>query len=665
MNILTTNILDIISPLIDDDITAYHLSIHRNEMNKETKKTAEKLRDNYARYLISVATHSIGLSSSLAPFDCSQEQMMAFIVDMFKVSKKKVQEMLGYSTSTKSTLVPVKRHHWRPELRIRLGPPIFSFIEEGYIERLRVRVYLIKSEQKRKDIVENSINSDQKLVLIFQKISSKLRNKPDFFVRPMTDMLIQIQFGPIPDGGLGFHNVQVTEGERIVRDVNIPIRRYYCDPETLHTIRFEFWIDGNKVNGHLPSSFSKALSLFRSSSRQEKSEKFVGYTSLDLSEIPSYAIKQTLPILGIRGKKITNCDITVEPKNRRLESEPARFNFSGSSSKSETTRLKFIINHLRLYANCLLYQSLLLADENHRDSDIELILQELSLDNLLYLPAHSLINQHRLQSNLTFFDDTSLRRSSMLLLLIQLELKKLDCNFSDRLSVVKLALYTILKNEYLTTYQLVDDRTMQEVNPFRDRLADSSVTTLVTELEAATLREFISQVLTKKLKDSFVPTAITRSQETFYGRNITLMCLRLCRLALEHLCSMSHRIISERLRQDLLAQKGMLEQLLCEISVEHIVESVIRLLSGKPDQNVQYSTIGVNPLESCEDLTWSDLLSGVHAMNNDIHTYWSRQGLRGLMQRHIVFLQNSKLLNRLYQNEVTTLIIEKVEKYLS
>lgn len=664
MNILTTSILDIISPLLGDDIIAFHLSYHKNEVNEVTKNTLERLRGNFSRYLISVATHSLGLGPSLTPFNCNQEQMIAYIMDMFDVSKKRIPEILGQTNGPKNQReevipTPVKRHQWRPELRIRIGTPMFFSREPGYLERLRIRLYSMKSNQTNTGAKHPAKGSDQKLNQIFQKLIEKLRKKPNFYVRHPSEMVTQIQFEQDKNRSSNYITVRLHKDNKTVGDLYLPIRRYYCDRETSHTIRFEFWIEKKHIDANEHYSWNRVFGILRPSPKREKSESFIGYISIDLTDVPSYAYKQTYPVLNSRDKKVTNCDITIEPKNRRLDSNMTNSNLLDYNSKLEATRLKFIINHIRLQANCLLYQSLLVAKVSQ---GAEFSSHQLSIDNLLYLPAYSLINQHRLQSNLSFFDDTSLRRSSMLLLLIQLECKKLDCEFRNILSVVKLVLLTVLKNEYLTTYQLIDNRTMQEANPFRDRLADNPVTLIVTELESASFREFISRVLTRYLKDWFVSAAEVPDPQKFSSeRTMTLICLRLCRLALEHLCDMSHRMISKKLRQDLITQKGMIEQLLCEIFLNYIIASIQKLLVDPSSIEHPDGTNASDP----SNLNWSSILSCVRTINNDIRTHWSRKGLRGLMRRHRGFLENSKLLERLYQNEMTSLIMSKVDNYMS
>lgn len=249
----------------------------------------------------------------------------------------------------------------------------------------------------------------------------------------------------------------------------------------------------------------------------------------------------------------------------------------------------------------------------------------------------------------------------MLLLLLQFEQSELKCEFQSNILVVKSIILGILKNEYLTSYSRVDSRTMQETNAFKDKLVSDPITTMTTELEAATFREFISQILTNRLKDWFArPIAAMTSKEVFAKRSTTLMCLRLCRLALVHLCVTSRRVISKQICNELLIQKGMIDRLLCEIAIVYIkrfMDTMIKNSKGLAKTSRPKSAAGAQ-------YTWSDLLRSVRIMNDDIRTHWTKFGLRELMKNHREFLQNSKMLDLLYQNEMTSMITSKVERYL-
>ena len=152
---------------------------------------------------------------------------------------------------------------------------------------------------------------------------------------------------------------------------------------------------------------------------------------------------------------------------------------------------------------------------------------DVTLDSFLYLPAYSLVNQHRLQSNLNQLEDQSLRRSSMLMLIVQLgRFARNNRGRSATLGAHGISvLISTLQNEYAIAHRVVNEKTLQEVDPFSRTNTDSS-RDLVIDLELLALQDLVDYFLIPRIRRLFVKSD---NRMTDLESSVTLSCLGLIR----------------------------------------------------------------------------------------------------------------------------------------
>lgn len=607
---------------------------------------------NYVKYLVSVASHPIGLRASVSPFNSSQEHMLAYIKDIFSIDKNKFLKIItGGSEDRKKVDVadsrhvvradPVKRHPWRPELRMRILPPTFFHHGSEHIERLRVRVYLFR-DLKTDHIIDDG---DDRKSSILDKILKKYRIKHSFLIRPVDQMRYLVKFRL--KGGHETNSssrlskylcrmVQSTrDGAEVENDLFMNIRRYYCESRPCYILRFEFWFEPLSSGFNLYQSFRNLLRrvVFNGPSNRGRStymnekQVFYGQINIKLSEIPSYASRQTYPVLSLNGSKINNCDMCLEFRNRRIgqvDGPEREVNANDSNS--------FVINHVRLYANCLLYHcfSVRASLNNSLTHDLDMF-QSVTLDDLFYVPAFSLINQHRLQSNLSRIEDSCLRRVTILTLLMKLD------RTLDAVKPAIIVLDSVLQNEYQTSDRYIDEKTKQEIDPFRqDTDTDSNY---LFRLEKAILESFIENNLNSGLKDW--PRLCARSKKDF---NIlsSLIDLRLVRTALSYFKKSARGFATKTGASFGSNLKRRVQEILCDLVVHHLKDSfdnitqLYRTAGGYPASDVQSEI----------EKSWFNLHRDIKCIDHDIRTYWSRKGLDELI------LENPNLIKSLNPFEI-------------
>lgn len=726
MDKLCTIILNNLNHSLEDDLT--RLDFFKNTIidDKKTQVAARQRHLEFVKYLVSVATHPIGLRASVSPFNSSQEQMLAYIMDMFSLTGVKLEKILigtkkskeigktadrGKTGDQQTGLSAKKRHSWRPELRIRLSAPIFFYREQDYLDNLHVRVYLFREDRlvessKQIDFESSATTTtssdrfdkleDTKSKSILNKIFKRFRLDSSVLIRPVKEMRHLVRFEPsltIASGPAhrvkiyrtAYNMIQVVNSDtKIKDDIRLNLRRYYCDPKTAHILRFEFWLDARTFRtgclnwykrlvrrlvytGNISSCFKRNTSTTYENENQE----FYGYINIKLTQLASYATKQTYPILSLNERKVNNCQICLELKNRRiLEDGEAKMIEQGqlnALSASRKSSDEYLMRHVRLYVNCLVYQSLSLASSEEigsKSSSYE-VFHSLTLDNLLYIPAYTLINQHRLQSNLNQFEDKCLRRVSILLLLVKLEQRQRfkGDDRNSKLIIMKMLLVSVIRNEYINANRLIDDKTLQEVDPFKDDTGNGGTRSSITILEIATLRKFVNLFLFNRLKKWLLsPKASDESNPDDLDRSITLSSLRMFRTAISHFKKMS--LSSEmkgKIQQDATALKIRIEQLLCGLIIGHLKTYLDTLINNSLDR-IKGKVEGVGKQEDKE--LWLELLHDIKRIDHDVCLHWSRKGLNGLIMNEREFVKKLRMFENLEKQNFRRVIMTKIDNYL-
>lgn len=691
LGFMTANLLEIINRRLEDDLTRLRLV---GDIEPNTKRALNKALltkgSGFIKYVVSVATHPIGLHASISPYNSSREHMLAYIMDMFSISETKLKKM--FLISDKSIKIPnvenvksptamkempivsKKRHSWRPELRLRVYPPTFFYKERLYLNNLFVRVYLFKNELLMTSIVnektiepEHSTSGRKVLDYIFRG----LRLSSSVLIRPVNEMRHLIKFKSNETSGdaegtsfskANYKMVQVVNDKtELYDDIHLNIRRYYCEPQTVHILRFEFWLNSDIKQGGFFSwykRFARRLvynrswfTCFQSNQKRKQtymneSQEFYGYINIKLTQLPSYPTKQNYSILSIQERKINSCEISLDLRNRRILEEDSHPEVQQTQKNDQHRKSMrdFLINHVRLYVNCLIYQSLPFSSKNVAGLNQVESCRNLILDNLFYLPAFTLINQHRLQSNLDQFEDRCLRRVAILILLINLE------NMHDiRANPIKILLLSVIKNEYMVMRRPVDDKTMQEVDPFEDSFEIKGSRAIIVELELATLRDFVNKFLNTRIEQWLI-------EPSDLDRSITRSSLKLFKTAISYI---KHWIkvdkVLTKLLDDVVSLKKLVDQLLCRVIIEQ--------LCSKLDEAIELER-GSKNRRRLSNL-WLKLLHDVNHINRDLSLYWEQGGLNVLIKGQKEFVSKLELFKALQRRGFIQVMDRKVDNYVN
>lgn len=640
------DILNKLTRCLNEDLN----TLQKNGLNKNvTKRDSRKL---FAGYLVSVATHSIGLRASIAPFNCSQEQMLAYLMDMFNLKESQLRKILtGNDNDDKriNSSVMKRTHSWRPELRIRLNAPAFFYNEQDHIDNLSVRVYMFKDPRlSNLDAYDNkpstfSDSSDSSRNNGLLEIFKMFRLDSSILIRPINEMKYLIRFIKTDRDSYKMVHTILGRSENISDDIHLRIRRYCCEPKSVHILRFEFWSNISNTNVSWLDKFRHLARRLvhggygqkrnKSTTYMNENQKFYGFINISLTQIPSYAVKKVHSILSLKERRVNNCEVSLEVRNRRIlnnddkDYKPKPKTYDKPRKSSEY----YIINHLRLYVNCLLYQAISLNEDTFdriADSPTNII-----LDNLLYIPAYTLINQHRLQSNLNQLEDQSLRRVSILTLLLKLDKQnKLDDTIAFKLEHFKIILIMVVQHEYMVAHRVMDDKTLQEVDPFRDDSNVDSSRDIIVDLEITTLVNFIDHFLAYRLKKWFIRSERTIRQniDVNLERHITLLSLKLFKVIITHFERV--RSVNIKLKAVIPGFKNKIEKLLLEI-ISNEISTRLKSIVDKDKISV-ISNQGKGILRGrqsrSDDNPWRKLLRDVHLINDDLSLYWSHKGLDDL-----------------------------------
>lgn len=696
MEILITEIYKRIDLCLDRDIFG---------LDENKKGSSKKQQREFVKYLVSVATHPIGLRASVKPYNCSQEDMLLYLMDMFDLTGTKLRAItIGKNkskfkrTNGKLDIQPVKRHSWRPELKIRLHPPTFFYKERLFLENLYVRVFLITEDRSHLVKPNNDLSNvqDAKVKGMLNKIFKKAHTASSNRIRAMNELSQVVKFIRDENSSLKHSSSRkssrpdykmtqlIKEQGEVKDDIHLNIRRYYCEPQYSYMLRFEFWLNSDVLHLScfrrykrfmrriIPGNFSRCSKASNQFTNLFGNQEFYGFINIKLANLPSYAMKQTYPILSLQERRVNNCEISIELKNRRIledntekGSQLVNSNIS-SNLMTKKSNESFLINHVRLYSNCILYQCLSLAPSNHHTLTEAGKFRNITLDNLLYLPGHTLINQHRLQSNLSHFEDQCIRRVSIIILLIKLEIKKIDDN-EKIIDYVKTLLISLLQNEYATAHRLVDDKTLQEVDPFRTRVT-SATENFISGLELLSLKNFLNMFLIPR-SDKWLLKLDDDSTSSIIHRSMTLSGLKLFKTALVQLKrrdkgSQQH---ADPQTIDIFALKHSIEQHLCKIIIEHIRMRLETIVHTDPTKSGKVGGTRRNkPLSSTieDDNIWLQLLHDIRYIQHDLTLYWSRKGLNSLVEHEQPFVKKLGLFENLEKMNLSSIIETKLENYL-
>ena len=634
-------LLDKIDEQLDEDLNFY--SYGTKSINVKTKNLAET-RTKFARYLISVASHPIGLRASISPFNCDQELMLIYLMNMLKLSEAHVKKILGVSEGGSKSPKPIKRHPWRPELRIRLDSPKFYRDEETYLENLSARVYLCRHVEPMKDSHQLGLATAKNRNPF--KLLHKMRMDESMRIQPVSEMKYLIKFSKVQKGSTNSaYKMNYSTGKdhrSIEDDIFFRIRRSDCEL-ALGVIRFEFWIDISRLTKlQRIKHFAKHLICSNGyccapRGRTSDGEDFYGAANIKLSQVPSYASKKSYPIVALNGSRVNNCEISIEAKNRRLlDDDGTRANTKlPANDKPKQSSFRFILAHLRLYVNCILYQlstlddSALIVSESYQ-SDI-------TLDNILYIPAYTLINQHRLQANLNQLEDQSIRRVAMLLLLLKLDTSRAKTVRDLEISSMKSVLLSLVHNEYLFAQRPIDDKTLQEIDPFNEDQVDN-VRGLVVNLEIASLGVVVNNFLASRLRKWFMREQALKSyqKEINPERHLTLRTLKLMQIITSQFRKSS--LVSMKLKRQAIELSEKINTIISEIIVEEVTNRMQKIVAWneKPKasttirKTLTAGRTNASATNSKGANLWRRLLYDVRFINRDMVLYWSKKGLGSL-----------------------------------
>lgn len=693
------NIINQIDKLLDDDLSRL---LDRNKNVRASDVRAS--RDHFIKYLVSVVTHPIGLRASVIPFNSNQEHMLAYIMDIFNMSDRRMKKLFGDTivaavkslenennkNDGESSASLKKRHSWRPELRFRLNAPKFFYDQQAYLSNLSVRVYLFKEKNRDEQVTE--ADQDKNKAGILHKVFKRLKLDTSALIRPVNEMrrLVRFELLDAEDRGGQSDQLKLTDyimvqvadnAEQIPDDIHLNIRRYYCDPNTVHILRLEFWLDRENKKRNLLKGYRNFLRRLvynrcrpgccfsqKKSIYMNEKQEFYGYVNIKLSEVPAYPIKQNYPIVSMNGRKVNNCEVDFEFRNRRILEETnnqRELTRDDDLHQSKVASDWFIINHLRLYANCLISQCLSLHSSQENETWIGMtgdVSQTVTMDNLLYIPAYTLINQHRLQSNINLLEDQCIRRISILLLLIKLE----ERDNSSQTNQAKALLVSVIQNEYMVAHSSVDDKTMQEIDPFKDSTRD-----LLTRLEFSILREFAYRVLNKRIQIWLQPTKeICPKLETY--RYVTLHGLRMFKAALSNFVNSFDGKLLVDFQDDVAMLRSFVEQLLCNSIIKHLSQSIKDLLpidgqSKKEDDEPpgRRTVVTFKDLYGrSESSVWLQMLKDINQINQDLKLFWMREGFDGLVNSQLNYVGKLSMFERLEKSSLKRLVGAKIDNYL-
>lgn len=695
-------ILSTLRNLIDIDLDLLLNQADKRERNKTVRrgsKEAQELSENnrrrvheqFAAYLAALVSQPIGLRVSVSPFNESSESMLAYLMDVFKLSEPQLEDLLLLDLSSKhskngkqplkSTLAQTngKRQSWRPKLKLQVHPPV---LPNERIQDLTVRMYLfseqtfdIKTRKTQQGLLKGSKN-----ILDLIKLS---RSDAPVPIRPSSELLSEVKFVGNPDDG-SYRTATVTSTtptgntkttSQLVEEQNdelrLGLRREQCDLKSAHILALEFWLKESLVPGmQSMKKFINSVSNSCCGSNRDAGQpnyrrdgkQFYGYTHIKLHQIPAYATRSGYSIQSLQDKPISSCEICLE--------------FMNDDSQGRSNNADVIINHVRLYAICMAYQlSLLPATTDDRIIDgfaYTRLQASPNLNNLLFVPAFSIINQHRLQNNLSQREDQSLRRAAVLLLVLQLTHRHDHSVVRDSHRIL---LMSIAEHEYLNAHRLFDNMTRQEVEVFhRDATVDRSRAGVIS-LECNAIQNFANDLVSRNRIKAWL--AKINSMTLDHVKLDVLTSLRLTKTILAH--NENNPMVDLSLKSQSLVIKEQVDKLLTTVVAEELKSRFGAIISAngatttttsnQKNRTKRRSLKSKDPIkrEPADGSTvmnpWQKLSCDIHIIENDIILHWSDKGLNCLK------LQQSTGTNSLMNDDNTKKLIaiiqNKINNYLA
>lgn len=676
---------------LDDDFRYFKL-----KSLKVKNADSKRRHKGFVIYVLSVATHAIGLKASYAPYNSPEEHMLAYIFEMFALNDKKIKKFLSDpQLKGKNCEGTLKRFHsWRPELRMRIQPPLTVTNDRVKPNELYVRVFIFKDNQK--DIINDELedlslkNQNERRTWILRQIF-KRRLRSSILIRPVKEMRALVGFALVGTGldGNKFvssksafkmmhmsNDTSVKKEVWLLGDSLINIRRYYCDPKNDYILRLEFWLNVQMSKISLVQRFRLFVRKFLSrgafthiemeSSRLKQNQEFYGYINMKLSQQPSYPTKHNHPILNLKERQIDRCEVSIDIQNRRIEErgmivskKSVLKKVASTSIQQKRPSLDYLVNHVRLYANCILYQCMSL--KLNADFDYS----QITLDNVFYLPAHTLINQHRLQSNIDRLGDLKLRRISLWVLIVKLDnLSSLESLSNDHILICKLITF-ILQNEYLRSRQKIDDRTIQEIDPFQDETETNYLRAFVANVELLAMKEFLKTVLDRKLRDFLMESDTFKRSDV---RFLTLLYLKLFKTALKCIKKTGRRALKEsESRIDILINlQQSVEKIIFETTMMYLkvrFRGIIDTDRPSPVDNKKPLSPAKRTRESPGN-SWTKLFKDLKNIDHDLSIHWSRKGLNGILENQKDTIYDNEFLNASDEMNLKRDVQERLEYYL-
>lgn len=615
-----------VKELIEDDLRF----LTREQRAQTTDAT--KSREQFVAHLASIISQPIGLRASVAPFNESSESMFAYLMEMFCLSQDQLERLLAISGEQPSpTGRNCKIRQWQPELKLKINPPIFDGTNTD-----NITVKLMVEEYQQANVEAGSRN-------IFDVI--RMRGGDRLKTVASQDRVL-VEIGYIKRGNTylaelitGLSDIVVVD-DRGDGEVRLRLRGHKISNQK---IRIEFWIQCLK---RFNLKRFVACSCCGSDGDREATSKdqiLLGTTSIKLSQIPAYATRNSYPILSSHHKLVNNCDILTQIRNGNLV------------VKDET----IVDNHVRLYAICIAYQLNLLTNDGITSRLSKLPRFEaarsanLNLDSLLYLPAFSLINQHRLRYNISHQEDQSICRSAILLLLTRMESLNVNRIYSDS---HRLLLASIAEHEYLNAHRHFNNTTRQEVDPFQPGLSHDGSREQVQLLEYHSIDDCAKELVSGDRIRTWLSRVNTMGFDS--KKADVLVGLRLVKTIILH--NMNNSMVHPRFSGQSAALKNYVEKLLTDtVSDELKLRLRSILINMQPLSPVKQNKR--SDLRCQPDNPWCKLFCDIHSIENDLVLHWSDLGLDSLKLNKT----GSALIDDESMSKLQAIIESKIRNYLA
>lgn len=602
-----------VTGLIDDD-----LEFIRKQRTSGTKKEVARGQQQFAAHLATIISHSIGLKASVAPLNESPESMFAYLMDLFRLNDSQLENLLTNSTqatvksdreqSSPTRLVDGKReckcHNWQPELRLKINPPIFDGMDTGDL-----LVIVSISPDKVNPPTDEQTGSRNILDIIRMRGGDRLKT-----TKPKGRDLAEIIYTK-SDETYRPHITTALDSMALIEDeqegeLHLRFRTHKA------SIGLDLWLEGGKNFGLKRFVCSPCCGLQKNQQTPDGDKQFLGSVSIKLSQVPAYATRNSYPVLTPPDKLVNNCDVLLEFRN-------------GNVAKQDTN---MIVNHVRLYAFCIAYQLKLLKPDA-----ISIRLSRLhkfeptrssgfNLDSLLYVPAASLVNQHRLQLNITHQEDQSLRRSAILLLLTRMVRLDDDETFSDS---HRLLLASIAGHEYLNAHRHFNNTTRQEIDPFSTELLYDRSREQVKLLEQNSIDD-CTKILVSQDR---IKTWLSRIDliGVDLKKSDVLVGLELVKTIIAH--NASNSMVDSIFSSQSLIIKNSVNKLLTSVLTEELrlrLSFIIAVMKSSSPATQAKQKGTRSRYNNQSGSPWRKLFYDIHSIENDLILHWSDAGLDSL-----------------------------------